>query len=278
MGIEEGQLRICVLGSGSKGNSILIRSGQTDILLDAGLSARETERRLVEAGVEAAALGAICLTHEHKDHCGALAVLHGRYRTPLYANAGTIEGVMQAFPGARLDWNIFTTGAGFQLHDLGVFPFAVSHDAFEPVGFVVTCGVCCIGVLTDSGCVPDAAQERLRGCDLIVMEANHDEAMLQASGRPYALRRRIAGMRGHLSNRAAAQALCAVGPGRLREVLLTHISDDCNTPELAIRTVRTALCGSGMAGVSIRPTYRDRISDVVTIGALDVGVCEVVSA
>ena len=259
------ELDICVLASGSNANSLLVRAGGMRVLIDAGLSARETVRRLATLGVAPESIAAICLTHEHKDHCAGVAVLHARYGIPLYANAGTIEGIMRDRAGARLDWNVFSTGSGFRLHELAIHPFAVSHDAFEPVGFTIAAGERRIGIVTDSGCVPPAALDRLQACDLVVMEANHDTAMLRDSGRPYALRRRIEGPRGHLSNVAAAEALCALGPGRLRTVLLAHLSGDCNTPELAAHTVREALCGGGMAAVAVQPTSRTGMGAPVRI-------------
>jgi len=262
------ELDICVLASGSNANSLLVRAGRTRVLIDAGLSARETVRRLDTLAVAPESVAAICLTHEHKDHCKGVAVLHARYGIPLYANAGTIEGVMRDQAGARLDWNVFSTGAGFPLHELAIHPFSVSHDAFEPVGFTIAAGESRIGIITDSGSVPAAALDRLHACDLVVMEANHDTAMLRQSGRPYALRRRIEGPRGHLSNVAAADALCSLGPSRLQAVLLAHLSADCNTPELATDTVRDALGRAGMARVTVQPTSRNGMGTVIPVSRL----------
>ncbi|MCA1808997.1 MAG: MBL fold metallo-hydrolase [Kiritimatiellia bacterium] len=251
-----------MLASGSSGNCIYLEQGRTKLLIDAGLSGRETARRLGQIGVALGDVGALCLTHEHGDHVLGLGVLHQRHNLRLFANLGTIEALRCDVRRARYQWNVFSTGAPFLLDDLNIEPFAVSHDAGEPVGFVVTGGGRRVGVVTDIGMPTHLVREKLRGCHVVVLEANHDEQMLTTARRPWHLKQRVRGRLGHLSNRHAAEMLAEIAGETLQQVFLAHISADCNTPDLALDTVRRMLAERGAGHVCVEPTYSDRISKV----------------
>lgn len=238
-----------------------VASEQTHILVDAGLSGRETLRRLEGIGVEADALQAVCVTHEHDDHRAALRVLHRRHGLALYANAGTVEAMERNARMQGLEWNVFTTGVPFQIGDLTIEPFSVPHDSYDPVGFVIANGDRRVGVVTDMGIVTELIRERLRPCHALVIEANHDEDLLRAANRPWALKQRIAGRQGHLSNRQAGELLAEIAAEHLQAVFLAHLSAECNRPDLALRTVRDALGRKGFAHVRVELSYAERCSE-----------------
>ena len=162
-------MRVCVLGSGSGGNCTYVASSQTSILVDAGLSGRATGVRLAEIGVSLESIQAICVTHEHSDHTAGLAVLHRAGKVALYGNSGPIEG-LESKPGVKkLAWNVFSAGASFQIGDLTINPFTVPHDAYDPVGFIISQGDVRVGVVTDMGMVTGLIRERLRICSALVV-------------------------------------------------------------------------------------------------------------
>lgn len=255
-------LRVCVLGSSSSGNCTYVASRGTAILVDAGFSGRETVRRLGEIGVAGDAIHAICLTHEHSDHTAGLAALHRGGRVSLFANSGTIQG-LEARPGSeKFSWNIFTPGSPFAIGDLLVEPFSVPHDAYDPVGFVISHQGCRVGVVTDMGMVTGLIRERLRACNAVVIESNHDELLLKNADRPWHLKQRIFSRQGHLSNEHAAELIAEIAGPQLRVVFLAHLSDQCNRPELALAAVRDALGRRGVAHVSVKLSSKERVSDV----------------
>jgi phosphoribosyl 1,2-cyclic phosphodiesterase len=259
-------LRICVLASGSAANCIYVASDQTRVLIDVGLSGRETERRLAEIGTDTRGIHAVCLTHEHSDHCAALRVLKKRHGLPVYANSDTAKAVdRMESEMAGVEWNIFTTGVGFTVGDLHIEPFSVPHDAYDPVGFLVTCGHLRAGIVTDMGMVTTLIRERLRNCQAVVIETNHDPDMLSNAKRPWSLKQRIKGRQGHLSNQEAADLVVEIAGPHLKSVFVAHLSRECNHPDLAHKTVREALDKGGFQHVSVLLTYADRVSEMVTI-------------
>ncbi len=257
-------MRVCVLGSSSSGNCTYVASDQTAILIDAGLSGRETGKRLMDIGVAADAITAVCLTHEHGDHTAGLAALQKSSRVKLFANSGTIEGVTLKPGSGTLEWNIFSNGSPFRVGDLDIEPFSVPHDAYDPVGFVIRCGPLCGGVVTDMGMVTGLIRERLRRCNVLVIESNHDERLLTEANRPWHLKQRIRGRQGHLSNEHAAQLITEIGGPHLQRVFLAHLSGECNRPELALKTVTDALKAQGMTHVTVSIAPPDKVSDVWT--------------
>lgn len=257
-------LRVSILGSGSSGNCTYITSDNTAVLIDAGLSAREIGRRLESLGAAVSDIRGICVSHEHGDHTQGLRVLHRRQGVPLYANGGTVEALCRdpAFGGVA--WQIFTTGAAFAVGDLLVEPFSVPHDAYEPVGFVVSRGELRVGVVTDMGMPTTLIRERLRHCRLLIVESNHDEQMLQDAQRPWLLKQRIRGRQGHLSNQRAAAMLAEIAGPQLTTVFLAHLSADCNRPELAQQTVLDELGRAGHTHIAVNVTYPDRPTELFT--------------
>ena len=238
----------------------------TRILIDAGLSGKETDRRLRDAGWELDQIDAICVSHEHDDHKAALGILQRRLGVPLYSNAGTIEALEHSPKYSGLDWHVFTNGSPFPVGDFVVEPFSVPHDSYDPVGFILVAEGVRVGIVTDMGTPTELIRQRLKGCHAIVLEANHDEEMLRDAARPWSLKQRIAGRQGHLSNKQAGELLAEVAGDALDIVFLAHLSADCNKPDIAEQTVREALDHVGHAHVRIRHTYSDRISEVVALG------------
>lgn len=257
-------LRVCILASGSSGNCTYVGSPATGILIDAGLSGRETKRRLEQIDVDLDALSGICLSHEHGDHVAGVRVLHNRHGLPLFANRGTIDGLAKDPRLTALPWNVFETGSPFQIGDLLIEPFSVPHDAYDPVGFVVSGAGAKVGVVTDMGIATALIRQRLRDCDAVVVESNHDERMLEEAERPWSLKQRIKGRQGHLSNQHAVEMLTAIAGPRLRHVFLAHISEDCNERELAMRLTMSTLGEAGHKHIRVSCTFPDRISDVWT--------------
>jgi phosphoribosyl 1,2-cyclic phosphodiesterase len=243
-------LHLTVLASGSSGNCALVETPTTRVLIDAGMSAKRVAQKLAAVGVAPEQLDGILLTHEHSDHAAAIGVWGRRHKTPVFANRLTAEALSSETQG--VNWKIFQTGTLFQIGSLQVQSFAIPHDAAEPVGFVACHGGQSLGFLTDLGFPTRMVIERVRSVHTLVIEANHDEKMLQEdTRRPWSTKQRIMSRHGHLSNTAAAEVLANIAGNGLRRVLLGHLSEDCNTPELALRTVRERLARDGGNSIEV---------------------------
>jgi len=251
-------LKVCVLASGSSGNATLVRTPRTTVLIDAGLSATDLTRRLDGLGVRLASLDAILVGHDHGDHTRGLAVLSRRWTGPVYMNRDTADLVREKGRAGRL--HLFENDQVWEIGDFRISPFPVQHDAVDPVGFVLEAGDCKVTVATDLGVVTGIVREAFRGARVAVIEANYDRNLLLDGSRPWSLKQRIAGNRGHLENNAAAELLAEVGGNCLEDVFLAHLSRDCNLPELALETVRTRLVREGHTRVRVHLTYQDRPS------------------
>lgn len=244
-------IEVHVLASGSSGNALLIRSGDCSVLVDAGLSARQLALRLEACGVSASSLSGILLTHEHGDHTRGLKVLLSTHRVPVFANPLTADHLKRSGVGA--DWNLFSSGAAFPLGDFEVLAFSVPHDAADPVGFVLRSGGTSFAVLTDLGYATRQVVESVRGVTAMLIETNHDEALLQQdTKRPWSVKQRILSRHGHLSNAAAAALVADVATTGLTHVLLGHLSRDCNSPDLAVGVVDSCLQAKGHRHVKVR--------------------------
>jgi len=248
--LEAVSLRVCILGSGSKGNCTYIESPDARILIDAGLSAREIDRRLRQIDRSPTALDGVLISHEHSDHIQGVGSLARRYKLPVYANPATWQKA-QSVVGRVDDRREFSTGNQFVLKDLMVEPFSLPHDANDPVAFRLTWRRRSMAVVTDLGYSSQLVRERLRGCHLLILEANHDDAMLKAGPYPWPLKQRIGGKSGHLSNLQSSQLLRDVLHDELEHVVLAHLSEINNHPDLARQTVQEILgCRGTQLGVA----------------------------
>jgi phosphoribosyl 1,2-cyclic phosphodiesterase len=258
-------IKLCVLASGSSGNCTFIGTETTRILIDAGLSARKTAARLAEIGEKVEDIDAICVTHEHSDHIAGIRVLQKKHDIRVYANAGTLDGIRAAQKGHEVICSQFTTGCVFEIGDVQLEPFSISHDAYEPVGFVIRSGECMIGMATDIGIVTNLLREKLRACDVVVIEANHDEEMVHAAPRPWSLKQRILSNQGHLSNRASAELIAEIAGEGLVHLFLAHLSGDCNSPTHALCAFETVLAEAGHDHVTVRLTRADQVSEILEL-------------
>jgi len=256
-------MQFSVLGSGSKGNSVLIREGATAILIDAGFSAREISRRLAAVNVDVAELSAILVTHEHSDHIRGVAVLSRQGRLPVFANAATFRAAGDRL--ADLDsCREFATGSSFVFQDLQIHPFSVSHDAADPVGFVIKNGSCTLGYCTDTGKISQLMLHRLTGCHGLILESNHDLEMLQNGSYPPFLKQRVRSNLGHLANGDTASMIQKLVHDSLQHVVLAHISEKNNRPEIACETVRRVLPANHR--ISVVTASQDQAGPLVTLG------------
>ncbi len=224
-------IRFASLGSGSEGNGLLIQCEATCVLLDCGFSLAETEARLGRLGVLPQQLTALLVTHEHTDHIAGVARLARRHRLPVHASFGTLGALRDQLAASQL--HAITSDIPFAIDALAIEPFAVPHDAREPLQFVVGDGHLRLGVLTDVGCSTPHIEAMLKTCDALFLEANYDPHMLQHGPYPPQLKARVRGRFGHLSNEEAAALLSRLDHSRLQRVVAAHVSKKNNTPQLA---------------------------------------------
>ena len=228
-------MRFASLGSGSGGTALLVEAEGVRVLVDCGFAAREAQRRLERLDAAPGDLDAILVTHEHGDHVRGVAALSRRHRIPVWATPGTAR---QAGTGGLEHLRLFSGhAAGFRIGGLRVAPFPVPHDAREPCQFLLEAEGRRLGILTDAGLVTPHVQDRLGECDALVLECNHDAGLLRSGPYPPSLQARIAGPLGHLSNRQAAALLDAIPHRRLSSLLVAHVSETNNRPELARRAL-----------------------------------------
>jgi phosphoribosyl 1,2-cyclic phosphodiesterase len=237
-------VRFCSLGSGSSGNATLIEASDgmrtTRLLVDCGFTLRELEKRLALHDLAPEHLDAVFVTHEHNDHVGCAFALLRRHGTPLWASEGTWRaacGRAALPPGTQIARN----AEPIVVAALEITPFAVPHDAAEPLQLTVTDGRSRLGVLTDLGHGPPTVVARLAACDALLLECNHDAQMLADGPYPHGLKRRIAGARGHLANHQAAAILRQCTHAGLRHVVAAHLSRQNNRPHLAAATIAEVL-------------------------------------
>jgi phosphoribosyl 1,2-cyclic phosphodiesterase len=236
----DSNLTVCMLASGSKGNAIFVSSGATSILIDAGLSGIEIERRLKSRGLSPENLDAILVSHEHHDHIQGVGVLSRRFNLPVYMNTRTHKAAVPHL-GNVYKVNNFECGSKFTVKNLAIHPFAISHDAEDPTGFTIVQDGIKIGIATDLGVATSMVKTHLKGCILLVLEANHDEEMLINGPYPWPIKQRIKSRVGHLSNTASKTLLNELQHDGLKHVLLAHLSETNNTPQKAIHEIGQAL-------------------------------------
>lgn len=234
-------LNITTLGSGSSGNSALVCSGRTRLLVDAGLSAKQLRLRLEAIGVDPESLDGILLTHEHGDHTRGIDVFCRKVEVPVFCTART-RMVLRDSMKTEKSWKVIPSGGEFEIGDLGMRSFPVAHDAVDPVGFVVRDGESSLGIVSDVGFVTSLVVEAVRGVNTLFVEANYDEQLLfDDTKRPPSIKQRISSRHGHLSNEQTAELVVGAAGDALQRVILGHLSSDCNTPEIARRVVGGAL-------------------------------------
>jgi len=236
-------VRFASLGSGSRGNALLIESGDTRLLVDCGFSVRETETRLGRLGLDGASITAVVVTHEHGDHVGGLGAFARRHRVPVWMTPGTRQRLESPAVGSLPDVRVFSPHETFAIGDVALSPFPVPHDAREPCQFVFGDGDVRVGLLTDTGSVTPHIVDSLADCDALLIECNHDLEMLENG--PYArqLKNRVAGPYGHLDNDAAARLVSEIAGPRLRHLVAMHLSETNNQPALAAAALARVLGG-----------------------------------
>jgi len=235
-------MRFASLASGSKGNCLVAEVRDSRVLLDCGLSPRETERRLARLGLAPEGLSAILVTHEHDDHSAGAFAFAALHRIAVYLTRGTLRALEESGKSLpEVDTRVIHARAAFQVGDLEVLPFTVPHDAREPVQFVLSDGSARLGVLTDIGAPTRHVEQTLSGCEALVLECNHDGEMLWGGGYPRWLKERIGGPFGHLANEQAETLLAALDRSRLKHVVGAHLSQQNNRPELARAALARAL-------------------------------------
>ena len=241
-------MRFASLGSGSRGNATLVESGATRVLVDCGFSCRETERRLARLGRTPDQLAALLVTHEHGDHVRGVPLLARKYGLPVWLTRGTCGMLRDTdLPVVRH----FDGHSSMEIGDLHIKPFTVPHDAREPCQFVFDDGRRRLGLLTDTGRITPHIIESLDGCDALLLECNHDTDMLADGPYPAALKRRVGGQLGHLSNDQAGTLLTALDTSCLQHLVAAHLSDKNNRPALAQAALGSALdCAEDWIGVA----------------------------
>jgi phosphoribosyl 1,2-cyclic phosphodiesterase len=242
-------IRFASLGSGSAGNALLVESGATCLMLDCGFGLRDTVTRLHKLAYEPGKITGILVTHEHGDHVGGVFRFARKYAVPVWITYGTWAACQESDAG--LDLRIIDSHRALQIGDLEVQPFPVPHDAREPVQYLFSDAACRLGVLTDIGEITHHVCDVLSACHGLVLECNHDAKMLAGSSYPASLKRRISGRYGHLENAAAAALLKQIDCSLLQHLVLAHLSERNNHPNLAVRAVSEALgCAAPWLGVA----------------------------
>jgi phosphoribosyl 1,2-cyclic phosphodiesterase len=264
-----------ILGSGSAGNCAYVETAEARILVDAGFSPRQIRTRLAGIGRTPENLSAILLTHEHSDHIAGLLGLADKFHIPVFCNRGTQDGTIWSFKEkwskktnlaleakdtfkTKIDWRLFETGASFEVGDVGIETFSIPHDAQDPVGFLLRTAAGNIGFVTDLGHTTKLVLERIRAANVLVLESNHDVKMLQdCPRRSWALKQRILGRHGHLSNIDAAETAAQIMSAGLCHLYLAHLSRECNKPELAEHIMAEQLHHIGATHVQLQLAAQD---------------------
>ncbi len=238
---------ITVLASGSGGNGTVLASSQTRLLVDCGLSCRELCRRLASQGIAPESLSGILITHEHADHVSGVHVMAKKFRLPVFMTAPTHAAWQRQFTDAagnpvhaeRLE--LFAAGKAFSVGDIEIMPFTIPHDAADPVGYRFLAEGVRVAIATDLGFLPRNVRDHLRGCDGLMLESNHDLEMLRGGPYPWAVKQRVMSRVGHLSNDALAEFLTTDYDGCAAFLILAHLSEQNNHPDLARVAAERAL-------------------------------------
>jgi phosphoribosyl 1,2-cyclic phosphodiesterase len=232
-------VRIAVLGSGSGGNCTFVATQKTRLLIDAGFSKRETFARLAAVGERTDDFDALVISHEHSDHISGLRALALELNVPVYISPGTRDA-LRWDPRLRA-FELFSAGAKFSIGDVEITPFSIPHDAADPVAFTLEAEGIRIGLVTDLGCIPELVKRHVRGCHCLVFESNHDLEMLKVGPYPWYVKQRVMSRHGHLSNRTVGEFLSDDFDGTAQVLVLAHLSQTNNHPEVARLSAEEAL-------------------------------------
>lgn len=237
-------MKMCSIASGSSGNCVYVGTKNTNFLVDAGISGKRINQGLSNIDVNPEKLDGILVTHEHIDHVSGIGVMARRYHTPIFATKETIDAILQIKTMGNIPSELFymvEPDTSFQIKDMTINPFSISHDARNPVCYTFVSEGHKAGVATDLGMYDDYIISHLQGSELLLLEANHDINMLQVGSYPYALKRRILGEFGHLSNDNSGRLINLLLTERVKHIFLGHLSQENNYPELAYETVKYEL-------------------------------------
>ncbi|MFZ0594199.1 MAG: MBL fold metallo-hydrolase [Bryobacteraceae bacterium] len=237
-------VKVCVLASSSSGNCVFIGASRTRVLVDAGLSRREITKRLAAIGECVESLDAILVTHEHSDHTSGLVSMANKLNIPVFLTERTVPMIDWGESEARLEK--FQAGRCFGVGELEVRSFTIPHDAIDPVGYILRAEGVRIGVVTDLGYMPDSIKVHLRSADLLLLESNHDLGMLKDGPYPWSVKQRVMGRRGHLSNEVVADFIRDDLDGTVSTLILGHLSEHNNHPELVRQSAAKALYGRAL--------------------------------
>ena len=229
------------VASGSSGNCICLGSDQCHVMIDAGISGKRIEEGMNTYDYTTSDMDGVLITHEHSDHIQGLGVVARKYGLPIYATKGTADALLQSSSVGKIDPSLFhviEAGKTFFIGNLEIYPMSISHDAADPVAYLVSDGRHRVGVVTDLGYYDADIVSHMEGLDALLLEANHDIHMLQVGAYPYPLKQRILGERGHLSNETSGQLLGQILHDGMQHILLGHLSKENNYDELAYETVR----------------------------------------
>lgn len=265
-------MRLCSIASGSSGNCIYVGSEQTHLLVDTGISKKRIDESLARLEVNPENLRGILITHEHSDHIYGLGVFSRKYKIPIYATKGTIEGIKEYKSLGEMPEGLYhevKVDQKFSIGDLEVKPFSISHDAKEPSGFRISGESKSIAIATDLGMYDDYIINNLKNLNAIVLEANHDVHMVEVGSYPYPLKQRVLGNRGHLSNELTGRLLCNIIHDDLKYVVLGHLSKENNYEELAKETIKLEVTMGNTPfhgeDIPLMVARRDCISEVLDI-------------
>ena len=234
-------VKVCILASSSSGNCTFVSTGSTKILIDAGLSKRDTFQRLAAIGEDPESLDAILVTHEHSDHVSGLVTLARSLDIPVYLSNLTAPTIAWGEFQPKIE--LFQSGSNFMVGDIDVASFTIPHDAIDPVGFCLRSQGIKVGIATDLGYITDSIKFHLRAIDLLLLESNHDLEMLKVGPYPWSVKQRVMGRKGHLSNDVASDFVKRDLDASTSTLILGHLSESNNHPEIARLVASQALHG-----------------------------------
>lgn len=264
-------MKLCSIASSSSGNCIYVGSDRTHILIDAGISCKRVKSGLESIDVDPGSIDALLITHEHSDHIRGLGVLSRKYNIPIYTTELTWRAALSSGTVGEIDKNLFRKiipDMDFEINELAIHPFRTSHDAADPVCYTFTKNKKKISVATDLGCYNSYIAEKLKGSNVLFIEANHDIEMLKNGSYPFYLKKRILSDTGHLSNETSGRLLSELFHENLQYVILGHLSKENNRPEIADQTVRSFLELSGcISGTNLKliVSEKESISPLVIV-------------